>query len=330
MAARSSPESQPLLLMMVRPGTMFPASSVRSGYLAAAGSHEIYWEDVGNPAGRPFLFLHGGPGGGSSPEFLRIFDLRIHRVIMFDQRGAGKSRPIAGLQDNTTEHLLDDMDRLTSFFRIDRFFLAGSSWGAALALEYAKRRPEAILGILLHGLFLGRRRDIADFLYRSRSIFPSAWMQFAAHLPEEDRRNLLEAYHRRLISKDKGRALAAAISWARYEALIGQYPRVRHEEIAIGRSAALAVALISSHYFLHGCFLPEDGVLNRLEALAEVPVLLVHGEQDLVCEAEAAQRAVLSLPRGSARIIAGEGHFPRGETYWAELTKGVRDLVAST
>ena len=300
---------------------------VRSGYLAVPGGHDIYWQDIGDATGRPVMFLHGGPGGGSSPDFLQAFDLRRHRVVMFDQRGCGMSRPWLGLQENTTGRLLDDIDAVRVHLGIDAMCLMGSSWGATLAVEYAKRRPGAVLGLILHGLFLGRRKDVERFLYGARSSYPQAWMQFSAHLPEEERNDLLKGYHDRLTTGCKARIETAALSWSRYEALIGQYPSIRHENIVIKKSAALAMAILSVHYFSNGCFLPEGGILDGIQSLSETPLALIHGENDLVCGAADAVDAVGALPRASTRLIPRAGHFPSTPQYWSALRDAVSKVA---
>lgn len=303
------------------------STPVRSGYLAVAGAHHIFWQEMGNPRGRPVMLLHGGPGGGSSSEFLQAFDLRRHRLVQFDQRGCGKSRPWLSLRENTTDRLIDDVDAVRAHLNIDEMCLMGSSWGATLAVEYAKRRPGAVRGLILHGLFLGRSMDVERFLYGARASYPQAWSQFSAHLAEEERSDLLKGYRGRLTSGCSARIEAAALAWSRYESLIGQYPSVRHENIVIKKSAALAVAILSIHYFSNRCFLPDEGILPGIQSLAETPLALVHGENDLVCAAADAAEAVRALPRASIRVIARAGHFPSTPEYWSALREAVREVA---
>src|SRR6201996_8814888 len=199
-------------------GDLFPEiGPFETGYLPLSGGHVMYWEQVGNPNGRPALFLHGGPGAGAGAVHRRFFDPGFWRVIIFDQRGAGRFRPLGALENNTTPHLVSDIEILRRHLGIDRWLLFGGSWGSTLALAYAQAHPERVLGAVLRGVFLGRKAEVEWFLHGISSVFPDAHAAFAGHLPEEERDDLLGNYLRRLTHPDPGVHMAAARAWSVYE-----------------------------------------------------------------------------------------------------------------
>ncbi|MEW6133915.1 MAG: prolyl aminopeptidase [Pseudomonadota bacterium] len=292
------------------PSCLFPdITPHRQGFLEPDGRHRIYWEESGNPAGMPVLFLHGGPGSGTSPMQRRFFDPAYYRIILFDQRGAGKSTPYAELADNTTLHLIADIELLRRTLNIDKWLLFGGSWGSTLALAYGEAHPEACLGFVLRGIFLCRKSEIDWFLYGMRTLFPEAWRDFAAPIPEHGRGDLLAAYHARLTDPDPAVHLPAARAWAHYEAacstLLPNEALVRGFE---SDAVALSLARIEAHYFLNGIFLPENSLLNNLHKIRHLPAVIVQGRYDAVCPIVTADELARAWPEAFYEVVADAGH----------------------
>ena len=221
-----------------------------SGTLAVDGLHRIYWEVSGNPEGAPVVFLHGGPGAGAVPVHRRFFDPHHYRIVVFDQRGAGRSRPRGELRENTTGHLIADMERIRTMLKIDTWLLFGGSWGSTLALAYAQTCPERCSGLILRGVFLGTASEIQWFLYGMRAIFPEAWRDLVAILDEDEREDILRAYHRRLMNEDPRISLPAARAWSRYEGSCSTLLPSPETVAAFSEDPmAAGLARIETHYF---------------------------------------------------------------------------------
>lgn len=278
--------------------------------LAVSDHHSLYVEEVGTPAGIPAVFLHGGPGAGCEPWHRQFFDPDRYRVILFDQRGAGRSRPHADLEENTTWHLVEDMEWLRRHFGIERWLVFGGSWGSTLALAYAERYPERVSALVLRGIFLCREHEIRWFYQEGASrIFPDYWEDFLAPVAPEDRGDLLKAYHRLLTGKDELRRMAAAQAWSVWEgrcATLEPNPDV----VAHFRDphVALAMARIESHYFVHRAFLEPDQLLRDAHRIAEIPGIIVHGRYDLICPVENAWELHRAWPRSELAIQPHSGH----------------------
>ncbi len=290
---------------------LFPEISApnRHGFLEPDGMHRIYWEESGNPAGIPVLFLHGGPGSGTSPLQRRFFDPAHYRIILFDQRGAGRSTPYAELTDNTTPHLINDIELLRRTLDVGKWLVFGGSWGSTLALAYGEAHPEACLGFVLRGIFLCRKSEIDWFLYGMRTLFPEAWRQFTGHIPENERADLLAAYHARLVDPDPAVHLPAARAWGRYEAacstlLPNEALVSSHESDAV----ALSLARTEAHYFLNDIFLPENSLLDNLHAIRHLPAVIVQGRYDAVCPVVTADELARAWPEAFYEVIADAGH----------------------
>ena len=252
--------------------SLSPLAPNRSGLLALDGRHTMYWEECGNPRGVPVVFLHGGPGGGIAVDHRRYYDPAFYRIVLYDQRGAGQSTPRGELVDNTTQHLLADLERLRTHLAVERWLVFGGSWGSTLALAYAQAHPERVLGLVLRGIFLARAWEIRWFMHDMRFVFPEAWRAFAGFLPDAERGDILAAYYRRLTHPDPALHLPAAHAWSRYESscstLLPDPELVAHfDEDAV----ALAIARIEAHYFVHGLFLAEDALLLGVERLRQIP-----------------------------------------------------------
>src|SRR6266478_3614918 len=263
---------------MTRRGAYPPIEPFRTGFLRVSDVHELYFEESGNPDGKPAVFLHGGPGGGTDAKMRTFFDPKLYRIVLFDQRGCGKSRPHASLVDNTTGHLVEDIERLREHLGIQRWLVFGGSWGSTLALAYAEAHPDRVRGLVLRGIFLCRPQEIRWFLYDLRFIFPEAWRAFASFLPEAERGDLLAGYYRRLINPDPAVHMPAAHAWSRYEGscstLLPDPELVAHfDEDAV----ALAIARIEAHYFVHDIFLPDGVLLANVARLGNIPCAIVQG-----------------------------------------------------
>ncbi len=272
--------------------------------------HTLYVEEVGNPDGIPALFLHGGPGAGCESYHRRFFDPSRYRVILFDQRGAGRSRPHADLVDNTTWDLVADIETLRQHLDIDRWLLFGGSWGSTLALAYAQAHPECVAGLILRGIFLCRRDEIAWFYQRGTSrLFPDYWQDFIAPVDVDRRDNLLHAYHEILTGADEVRRLAAAKAWSTWE---GRTATLLSDEGIAGHFAqpqvALSMARIECHYFVNDAFLEPDQLLRDAARLDGIPGVIVHGRYDVICPLENAWELHLAWPGSVLSIIGDAGH----------------------
>ncbi|MFC8044419.1 prolyl aminopeptidase [Nocardia sp. NPDC057353] len=296
--------------------TLYPPITPHdSGMLAVGDGQALYWEVSGNPAGKPVVFLHGGPGGGTAPFHRQFFDPAAYRIVLFDQRGCGRSTPHvadgADLAANTTPHLIADIEALRTRLGIERWQVFGGSWGSTLALAYAQRYPERVTELVLRGIFLLRRKEI-DWYYNGSAgyLYPEEWERFLAPVPESERDgDLVEAYHRLLHSPDEERALRAAVAWSTWEgatsSLLPQPDRVA--ETAEPRFA-LAFARIENHYFRHGGFLDEGQLLRDIGALAGVPGVIVQGRHDVVCPATSAWELHRAWPGSELHMIGDAGH----------------------
>jgi proline iminopeptidase len=295
-----------------------------TGQLAVDARHALYWEVSGNPDGVAAVFLHGGPGGGCQPYHRRFFDPEYWRIILFDQRGAGRSIPHAEVTDNTTWHLVSDMERLRSHLNVDRWLLFGGSWGSTLALAYAQAYPERCLGLVLRGVFLARPAEIDWFMEGMRVVFPEAWRDFAEFLPEPERNDLLGNYYRRLIDPDPAIHLPAAAAWDRYEsACVALLPNPDATE---GDAASLAIARIEAHYFVNRAFLADDELLLQIYRLRHLPCTIVQGRYDIVCPTVTADTLARAWPEASYVVVPDAGHSIREPGIARELVAAVEDM----
>ena len=289
---------------------LFPEiAPYRSGRLRLDDTHEIYWEECGNPDGAPVVFLHGGPGSGCSPTHRRYFDPDHYRIVLFDQRGAGRSTPLGELGDNTTQHLVADIERLRDALGIDRWLVFGGSWGSTLALAYAQAHANAVTGLVLRGIFLGRRREIDWFVAGMARIFPEAWRAFAEHLPAAERGDLLGAYYARLTGDDETARMAAAHAWSRYEGACSTL--LPDAEVAAAfedDTTALGIARIEAHFFVNDCFLGENELLAGLDRIRHLPCAIVQGRYDIVCPIASADELARAWPEATYTIVPDAGH----------------------
>jgi proline iminopeptidase len=283
---------------------------VAGGLMPLDGLHSMYWEECGNPRGIPVVFLHGGPGAGCAPTYRRFFDPAVYRIILYDQRGAGRSQPACELRANTTQDLVDDMERLRKHRRIDQWLLFGGSWGSTLALAYGQAHPERCLGFILRGIFLGRRSEVDWFLHSMGTFFPEAERGFLAPIPPEQRgAQLLDAYYRRLLDPDPSIHMPAARAWCRYESACSTLrPNPAVLSAPDSERSALALARIEAHYFVNNLFLEKDQLLRGLPAIAHLPATIVQGRYDMVCPIISADALARAWPGCDYRVVDDAGH----------------------
>jgi proline iminopeptidase len=288
-----------------------PIEPFRTGTLRASELHTLYHEEVGSPAGRPVVFLHGGPGGGLDDDYRRYFDPSRWRVVLFDQRGCGKSTPHAELRENTTWTLVADIERLRERLGIERWVVFGGSWGSTLALAYAETHPDRCLGLILRGVFLLRRKELLWFYQDGASwLFPDAWDEYLAPIPEVERGDLMSAYYRRLTSEDPGVRMRAARAWSIWEASTSKlHPDPKLVERFSGDRFAEAFARIECHYFVNGAFLRTDTqLLDDVPRIAHLPGVIVQGRYDVVCPAASAWELHKRWPGSALRLVGDAGH----------------------
>ena len=300
-----------------------------TGALRLDGVHTMYWEQSGNPDGAPVLFLHGGPGAGASPAHRRFFDPAHYRIVIFDQRGAGRSTPLGELRENTTPHLVADIERLRSHLSIERWLVFGGSWGSTLALAYGEAHPERCAGFILRGVFLCRKSEIDWFLYGLRTLFPEAWRTFAEVIPAPERGDLLAAYHRRLADPDPAVHVPAARAWSTYEGVCSTLlPSPETVAHFAGDVVSLGLARIEAHYFSHGVFLPENALLNDLHRLRHLPCTIVQGRYDAVCPIVTADEVHRAWPESAYIVVADAGHSAWEPGISAELVRATERFKA--
>lgn len=272
--------------------------------------HTLYIEECGNPNGVPVVFLHGGPGAGCEPYHRQFFDPEAYRIVLFDQRGCGRSAPHAELGGNTTQALVADMERIREHLGIERWLIFGGSWGSTLALVYTQTHPERVTGLIVRGIFLCRPDEIQWFYQRGADrIFPDHWEDFITLISEEERHDLVRAYHRRLTGDDEVQRMAAAKSWSCWEGrcatLLGRREVVEHYGNPYN---ALSLARIECHYFINNSFLAPNQIIDNAGALKGIPGVIVHGRYDMVCPLENAWELHRAWPDAQLRIIPDAGH----------------------
>jgi proline iminopeptidase len=291
-------------------GDLFPEiGPFETGYLPLGDGHVMYWEQVGNPRGKPVLFLHGGPGAGAGAVHRRFFDPSIWRVVIFDQRGAGRSRPLGELAANTTPHLVADIETLRKFLGIERFLLFGGSWGSTLALAYAQAHPQAVAALVLRGIFLGRPPEVEWFLHGLARVFPDTHGAFVNFLPEAERGDILGSYLARLTNPDPEIHGPAARAWSVYEGSCSTLLPSFETVAAFAQDrTAIGLARIEAHYFAHDLFLPPGGLLAHMAAIRHIPAEIVQGRYDMICPAQSAFDLTAAWPMARLTIAPDAGH----------------------
>ena len=286
-----------------------PIEASEQGQMAVDGLHTLYWERCGNRQGIPVIFLHGGPGAGTSPTSRRFFDPAVYDIILLDQRGAGRSTPLGECRDNRTDLLIADLEQLRLRLGIQRWLVFGGSWGSTLALAYAQAHPQHCLGLVLRGIWLVSDGEIDWWLYGMRQFFPREWEAFAAHVPVAERGDLLAAYSRRLGSDDPALYLPAARAWSRYEgACLQLRPDPAIAEAFADDAMALGIGRLEAHYFVHKAFLRPGQLLAGVPAIAHLPCVVVHGRYDVICPVRYACELADAWPSARLHIVADAGH----------------------
>ena len=301
-----------------------PIEPYRTGRLRLGARHALYWEESGNPKGRPALFLHGGPGAGATAVHRRFFDPSHWRIVVFDQRGSGRSTPLGEIDENSPAHLLCDIELLRRELNVVEWLVFGGSWGSTLALHYAETHPERCTGLVLRGIFLCRAEEIEWFLYGIRAIFPEAWRAFAGFVPEPERGDLLAAYYRRLIDPDPRIHLPAARAWSIYEGACSTLLPNSETAAAFGEDRlALGLARIEAHYFTHHLFAGAADLVRRVAAIRHLPGVIVQGRYDMVCPVRSADELARAWPEAEFIIVPDAGH--------SAMEPGIREqLVVAT
>ena len=292
--------------------TLYPSlEPYDHGFLEVGDGHTVYFEQCGNPDGKPAIFVHGGPGGGGDVGARRFFDPTGYRIVVFDQRGAGRSRPEASLSDNTTWHLVADMERLRERLGIGQWLVFGGSWGSTLSLAYAQRHPAAVSELVLRGIFLLRKKEV-DWFYQSGAseIYPDEWVHFVEPIPSEERHDLLSAYHRRVTSDDRETRLTAARAWSIWEGSTSFLtPDAKRTKQFGTPEFALALARIETHYFTNrGFFASEDELLDGVDLIRHIPAVIVQGRYDVVCPMTTAWELASRWPEAELRVVGDAGH----------------------
>jgi proline iminopeptidase len=288
-----------------------PIEAYDEGRLPVSPVHTLYYEQSGNPEGQPVVFLHGGPGGGTVPDYRRFFDPAAYRIVLFDQRGSGKSTPHANLEENTTWHLVEDIERLRAHLGIESWHVFGGSWGSTLALAYAETHPARVRSLVLRGIFLCRPKEIRWFYQEGASaIFPDVWEQYRAVIPEAERGDMVKAYYRRLTGADESERMAAARAWSVWE---GSTSKLFFDPDLIEKMGedefAVAFARIECHYFVNNAFFKTDNwLIEQVGAIRHIPAVIVQGRYDVVCPLMSAWELHRAWPEADFHIIPDAGH----------------------
>lgn len=279
-------------------------------FLSVSDTHQLCVKEYGNPKGVPAVFLHGGPGSGCENYHARFFDPEKYRIILFDQRGSGRSTPHASLEDNHTQALIDDLEKLRKHLQIDCWVVFGGSWGSTLALAYAEENPQQVLGLVLRGIFLCRSKDIQWFYQQGASaIFPDYWQDYIAIIPENERNNMVKAYYQRLTSQDVAIQKEAAKAWSIWEGRTSTLlPKKAVVEHFGDDHTALSLARIECHYFMNDSFFSEDQLLRNAYRLTDIRGYIVHGRYDVVCPIEQAYALHQAWPQAKFTIAPSSGH----------------------
>ena len=293
--------------------TLYPEiQPYRSGHLDVGDGHSLYWELCGNPAGKPAVFLHGGPGGGISENHRRQFDPDKYNVLLFDQRGCGRSTPYASLEANTTWDLVADIERLRTMLGIERWQVFGGSWGSTLSLTYAEKYPERVTELVLRGIFLFQQFEI-DWMYKeggASQLFPDKWEEFIAPIPEAERGDLVEAYRKRLTSDDKDEQLRAAKAWSKWEGeIVTLLPSPQTIDEFTDPAKAVAIARIENHYMVNRGWLEEEQLLRDAGRLKDIPGVIVQGRYDCCTPPKAAWLLKKAWPEVDLHIIPDASHM---------------------
>lgn len=308
--------------------TVFPEiEPYRSGTLAVDELHTLYWEECGNPDGQPVLFLHGGPGAGTSPSHRRFFDPAHYRIVLFDQRGAGKSTPLGEYRNNTTALLIDDIEKIRVMLGIQQWLVFGGSWGSTLALAYGEAHPERCLGFILRGIFLCTKAEVDWFVNGMGYFYPEIHQRFAEAIPVEERGDLLQAYVKRLFCDDPAIYMEAARNWSRYEGSC-LFLKPQAEAIASFESdeVSLGIGRLEAHYMQHGAFMDDDALIRNIAKIRHLPAVIVQGRYDVICPPVSAYRLHQAWPEAAYHVIGDAGHAAMEPGIASALVQATEDF----
>lgn len=298
-----------------------------TGFIKLDEFHTMYWEECGNPQGIPVVFIHGGPGAGAGAAARRFFDPEFYRIIVYDQRGSGRSTPLGETRHNTTPHLINDLEVLRAHLNIEGWLIFGGSWGSTLAIAYAEHHPQRCRGLILRGLFLCRKQEIDWFLYGMNTIFPEQWQEFANHIPATERHDLLTAYHQRLLDPNPEIHMPAALAWSKYEgACATLMPCENTVKSFLDPVLALGLARMEAHYFSNNIFLPENFLLENLDKIRHIPTIMAQGRYDIVCPIITADEISKNLPQAEYIVVPDAGHSAFDPPLRRELVKACEKM----
>ena len=306
-----------------------PVEPYDTGFLKK-GKHEIYYEQCGNPKGKPAIFLHGGPGGGCGSLSRRFFNPKKYRIILFDQRGCGRSKPHTCLEDNTTWHLIEDIESIREMLDIKKWLVFGGSWGSTLAIAYAQKHPKNVSQLVLRGIFMLRQKELQWFYqYGASEMYPEAWQGFLKEIPENERDYLIEAYRKIFYGDDEEKKLSAAIAWSKWEAscsFINYNPNAVKD--SLNAEFALAFALIENHYFVNKGFLDnENQLLENIDIIRNIPAVIIQGRYDVVCPPTTAYELHSKWPESELVIAPFSGHSAFEKEITHELIKATNKFI---
>ncbi len=307
-----------------------PIEPYRHGMLVVDDLHTLYWEECGNPDGQPVLFLHGGPGGGISPMHRRFFDPAHYRIVLFDQRGAGKSTPLGEYRQNTTDLLIADIEKIRAMLGISQWLVFGGSWGSTLALAYGEAYPDQCLGFVLRGIFLCTKAEVEWFVNGMKNFYPEVHQRFAEGVPEDERSDLLQAYVKRLFCDDPAIYLEAARNWSRYEgSCLFLEPQADAIEQFESDAVCLGLGRLEAHYMLHAAFMEEDQLIRNIGLIRHLPAVIVQGRYDVICPPVSAYRLHQAWPQAKFHMISDAGHAAMEPGIAAELVRATEQFKAN-
>ncbi|MEE9310211.1 MAG: prolyl aminopeptidase [Cocleimonas sp.] len=298
-------------------------------YLSVDDVHDIYVEECGSEDGVPVIFLHGGPGAGCEPYHRQLFNPEKYRIILFDQRGCGRSLPHASLENNTTQHLIDDMEKIREKLGIQKWVVTGGSWGSTLALAYAQAHPRRVSGLIVRGIFLATAKEVHWFYQEGASrIYPDYWEDFLAPIPKNEQKNLLKSYHQKLTGDNEIARMRAAKAWSLWEARTATLlPSASILEHFSDPHTALSVARIEAHYFINNSFLKDDQLIKNASVLKDIPGCIIHGRYDMICPLEQAYALHEAWSNADFFIVQGAGHSASEPGISAALIKASDDML---
>jgi proline iminopeptidase len=314
-----------------------PISPYNEGYLKVSPIHTLHFEQVGNPNGKPVIFLHGGPGVGIVPAYRRFFDPKFYRIILLDQRGSGKSTPFADLRENTTQDLVNDLEKLKKHLQIkQKWIVTGGSWGSTLAIAYSKKYPKSVKAILIRGVFLGREKENLWLTEEggASEIWPDEWEKFISIIPKKHQKNLPLAYYKLLTSKNKTSRIKAAIHWSKWEGTImNLIPQNKNKKIKIlnplfNIERAISFAKIESYYSMHNFFIKDKklGLLKNIKKIKNIPLTIIQGRYDTICPIRSAYDLHKALPKSKLIIVPTGSHNPTEPPMASELIMASNSL----